>query len=244
MVARFLWLCGSGNITLQQIGTCFRNLPKCRTPPVGRHDRAVPGPKIFGRDVKSACRCGDKDAAGLGACGADGAPALLDRLTTECVLFIRSARRVGRNDPDRLKADIELFCRNLSESGEDPLTEFGFPGEDDHGLVRVQPDPAFQPAVTTQTERQISGRLPKCRRGRQRKSREHNTKRLRKLPAGKPRTAHRVGSVAARRTARTIRLWVPQRQSWSARASLISSSLGFGFRSSKAFAAMIIPFEQ
>ena len=46
---------------------------------------------------------------------------------------------------------------------------------------------------------------------------------------------------AARRTARMIRAWVPQRQRLSLSAVLTSDSAGFGFRSRSACAAMIIP---
>ena len=53
--------------------------------------------------------------------------------------------------------------------------------------------------------------------------------------------AHGCIARAARRTARRMRACVPQRQRWMASASPISSSVGCGFRSSSAFAPMIMP---
>ncbi len=49
---------------------------------------------------------------------------------------------------------------------------------------------------------------------------------------------------AARRTARTMRLWLPQRQRLAASPSRTCASVGRGLRSSNAFAAMIMPLVQ
>ena len=49
---------------------------------------------------------------------------------------------------------------------------------------------------------------------------------------------------AARRTARTMRLWLPQRQRLPASPSRTCASVGRGLRSSSAFAAMIMPLVQ
>src|SRR6185503_6697384 len=51
-------------------------------------------------------------------------------------------------------------------------------------------------------------------------------------------------SRAARRTARMIRLWVPQRQRLPASAARTSASCGCGLRLSRSAAAMIMPLAQ
>ena len=56
--------------------------------------------------------------------------------------------------------------------------------------------------------------------------------------------AHVAISLEARSIARTIRLWLPQRQRLPASASRICASVGFGFLSSNALADMIIPLMQ
>ena len=68
------------------------------------------------------------------------------------------------------------------------------------------------------------------------------------------RAVHRAATVlaggvpartsAARRTARRMRMWVPQRQRLGAIALRISASLGFGVRSSSACARMTMPAMQ
>src|SRR5260221_1328393 len=244
IVARLLRRRGECDISLQQAGTLFRELPKGRAPTIGRNDRATPDLQLFRADAKPTRRRGEKNATRLGAGRANSASALLDRLAAKSVLLIWSLRRVGGNDADLVESDIELLRRDLRQRGQDPLPEFGLAGEDRHRPIRLQTDPTFQLPIVAQAERHICRHLAKYRRGWQRKGRKHHTERLRDMPAGKPHDAHRTGSMATLRTALTIRLWVPQRQSWSASASLISSSLGFGLRSSRALAAMIMPFEQ
>ena len=244
IVARLLRRRRECDISLQQAGPLIRQLPKTRAPTIGRNDRAVPHLQLFRADAKPTRRRRDKDAARLGAGRANGAAALLDRLAAERVLLIGSPRRVGGDHADLVESDVEFLRRDLRQRGQDPLPELGLAGEDRHRLIRLQADPSFKPAIVAQAERHICRRLAKHRRGWQRKRRKHHAQRLRDMPAGKPHDAHRTGSMATFRTALTTRLWMPHRQSWSASASLISSSLGFGLRSSKALAAMIMPFEQ
>jgi hypothetical protein len=61
-------------------------------------------------------------------------------------------------------------------------------------------------------------------------------------PARNDRHGHALP--AARRTAFTIRSWVPHRQRLAASASLILAASGFASRASKAALVMIMPFEQ
>ena len=64
-------------------------------------------------------------------------------------------------------------------------------------------------------------------------------------PARQHRPAHGFATaLAARRTARTMRLWVPQRQRLRARPARTSFSVGRGLPSRSAFAVMIMPLMQ
>src|SRR4029077_18656960 len=126
--------------------------------PVRRGDRTVRSLQIVRADTETARRRREQSPARLCACCADRAPALLDRLTAECVLLVRSSRGVGGDHADLLEPDVELLRRDLSKGGEDPLTKLGLAGEDRDRLVRLQADPPLQSAMAAQAERQGIGR--------------------------------------------------------------------------------------
>jgi len=105
------------------------------------------------RNAEAARRCNEKNRPCFSASGANGGTALLDRLTAEGVLLVRSVRGVSGYQLDLVELDIELFGGDLGESRQDALTEFGLAGEDDDGVVRFEPYPALELTVVAQTER-------------------------------------------------------------------------------------------
>ena len=133
-------------------------------------------------NTETARRCDEKNCPCFSASSANGGAALLDRLTTEGVLFVRPARGVGGHHLDLVELDIELFGGDLGESRKDALTELGLAGEDDDGVVRLEPNPAFQSAVVTQTKGQAGRRLADRRAGRPRECRDDDAQPLGKTP--------------------------------------------------------------
>ena len=125
IVTRLLRRRGECDISLQQAGTLFRELPKGRAPAVGRNDRATLDLQLFRADAKPTRRRGEKNAARLCAGRANGASALLDRLAAESILLIRSLRRVGGDHADLVESDVELLRRDLRQRGQYPLPELG-----------------------------------------------------------------------------------------------------------------------
>nr|WP_246756551.1 hypothetical protein [Bradyrhizobium diazoefficiens] len=76
---------------------------------------------------------------------------------------------------DLVKADVELFRRNLRKRRQDPLPELGLTGEDRYGFIWLKPNPSFQPAIVAQAERNIWRRLAKDGWRCQREGRKHDT---------------------------------------------------------------------
>src|SRR5262249_2670051 len=139
---------------------------------------------------------------------------------------------------DALVGDVELVGCNLRERGEDALAELALAGEDRHGAVGVDADPAIEHAIGLKTAGQAR-RLLRDHAGRPETEADDNRAGgLEKLSA-----LHAI-SFAARCTARTMRLCVPQRQKLADNAFLICASVGFGFLSSKALAVTIMPLVQ
>src|SRR6202043_3186050 len=115
---------------------------------------------------------------------------------------------------------------------------------------RVDAQPGIEHAVAVEASRQVR-RLRPVRRllgkgeaGRQ-AEREHDA-----AERGREFTPIEVGSVhgqvfpfacGARKTARMMRLWVPQRQRFGDKVARTSASVGCGMRSSNSLAVMIMP---
>src|SRR5262249_51415507 len=109
----------------------------------------------------------------------------------------------------------------------------------------IDADPSIEPAVVLQASGQsfLSSRKLRMERERNDNGAESGDK----FPTIESGTVHvRVLPLAcaARSTARTMRLWVPQRQRLPASAVRTSRSLGRGLRSSSSFADMIMPLMQ
>src|SRR5262249_12886648 len=143
----------------------------------------------------------------------------------------------------------------LRQRSEDALPQLDLAGADGGGAVGVDADPGIELAVGREAARQPRRLLRLLRKEPLRIERERDEQRAQSGIDCAPRNLRAVaeGSVhgqvlppasAARSTARTMRLWVPQRQRLPASAERTSASLGFGVRSSSSLAVMIMPLMQ
>src|SRR5262249_47637091 len=136
---------------------------------------------------------------------------------------------------------------DLGERRDDALPKLDLAGEHRHLAVSADADPRIEHPVGLQASRQPR-RLLTEREPRAEVERQHDA-----AEPGGEMAPREMGSVhgqvlpfawAARRTARTMRLWVPQRQRMLASAPRTSCSLGCGLRLSRSAAVMIMPFAQ
>jgi hypothetical protein len=106
-------------------------------------------------NTDAARRCDEKNRPRFGASSANGGTALLDRLTAEGVLLVRSVRGVSGYHSDPVEPDIKFLCGDLGESRKDALTELGLASEYDDRVVRFEP---YQPS-SLRLLRRLKGRL-------------------------------------------------------------------------------------
>ena len=149
----------------------------------------------------------------------------------------------------RVERQIELFGGDLLQRREDALAELDLAGEDGRGAVGVDAQPRIEPAVGLQA----AGQPLRASCASRSDGASENASTMPPIPLVNERRV-RIGafmvrssrsiSRAARITAPTIRLWVPQRQRLPASASFTSASVAFGLRSSSSFADMIMPLMQ
>src|SRR5262245_46489009 len=159
--------------------------------------------------------------------------------------LVRSAAGVARDHLDPRQRQIELFRRDLRERGEDALPQFHLARENGGAALGIDADPSIEPAVVLQASGESLLSARKLRMERERN--DDGTESGGKFPTIESGAVHvRVlpRACAARSTARTMRLWVPQRQRLPASAARTSCSLGRGLRSSSSFADMIMPLMQ
>ena len=223
-----------------------RELPVRRGRAARRGDGAVAHRQAGRGDTELRRGSRDEDIARFGAREAQRGAALLHGKAAGGLPFVRRTRGVAADDLDALKIHVELVGRDLRQRGADPLPELDLSGEDRHRAVRIDPEPGVEHAIRVETCRQR--RRPALRERDARSEGESDDERPARLDEVTARDvghdAHDRISLAARCTARTIRLCEAHRQRCPFSACLISSSLGPGFRSSSAFADITIPFPQ
>src|SRR5437660_932980 len=125
----------------------------------------------------------------------------------------------------------------------DALTQLDLAREDRHGAVRIDPQPGIQSPVAVETAGQARGLREPDARG-QREADDQRARADERAAREAAAAAHERISLAARCTARTMRLCEAQRQRWPFSAALTSPSLGRGLRSSSAFADITMPLPQ
>ena len=185
----------------------------------------------------------DQDRAHFGGRETQRGPGVLDRLTAGRHSLVRGAAGVAGNHIDPRERQIELFGGDLRERGDDALPQLHLAGEDGRAAVCVDADPGIQLAIAIEATGEPLLFLCGDRIERER---EHDSAETLGEIAAIDGDGHHVLpiSLAARSTARTIRLCVPQRQRFAASAWRTSFSVGFGLRSSSALALMIMPLTQ
>ena len=199
-------------------------------------------PSVIGRDHAALHRhCGNRDAEPFGggvdddrprlrAGVAQGRPRLLDRKTAGGDRFVGARPRNGGHHAHLIQCDIELVGDDLRQRRDDPLPDLDLARSHLDESRGAKTQPLVQPAVDLQAARQLRRRAGRF--------------------AGEPdREIHCVcvstlAAAAARSTARTIRLWAPQRQRLRSSALRTSAALGCGTRASSAAALISIPAVQ
>ena len=184
----------------------------------------------------------DQHAAHLGRRHAQRRAGVLHRLRARGHALVRRAPGVARDNRDARERQVELFRRDLPQRREDALAELHLAGEHRRAAVGIDPDPGIEHPVAAEAAWQ----RPLLRRRRIEREGEHEpAQSLGETPPAEGSAHHVLPiSAAARSTAPTMRLWVPQRQRLLASAWRTSASLGRGLRSSSAFAVMIMPLMQ
>ena len=154
------------------------------------------------------------NGAGLGADLAQRAAGVLHRHAARRHAFVGSLPGAGTLDADALHRDVEFFGSDLRQRGANALSQIDFPGTHRHLTIGMHAQPLRQAAVRLQAARQ-----------------RHRIQTHAPVPA-------------ARNTARTIRLWAPQRHRCGSSASRTCASCGCGHLASKAAALIRMPDRQ
>src|SRR6185436_9907464 len=142
---------------------------------------------------------------------------------------------------------IELLGSDLGERRHDALPEFDLAGEHRDAAVGIDAQPGIQRAVGLQAAREPRRVLPEPDFWHEAEREDDATDGGDEVAARQARSVHGQTfpfCCAARRTARMIRLWVPQRQRLLTSAARTSASRGCGLRLSRSAAAMIMPLMQ
>ncbi len=202
-------------------------------------DGAVRHGQILGRCVQRLCRPRDQEAARGRGSQAEGDGGDLDRLARDGRALVRHAPGMAEHHRHLVERDVEFFRDDLPQGRADAGAKVDMAVEGGDGPVLGHGDEdlrvgSVRPVVLQDQERaggQQQGGFVELRQGGRRRH------------AAAPASGG-LSWPAARRTARRISTWVPQRHRLYRSASRISGSVGAGLRSSSAFVVMIIPFRQ
>ncbi len=214
---------------------------------VRRRDHAVGDRELIARHTEALGGEIEQDRPHLRARHAQRGAAVLDRLAAGGLAFVRRLAGIAGDHLDACEREVEFLGRDLRQRGQDALPELDLAGEDRGAAVRADADPAIKPAVGLQAAGETRRFLPARDTWIEGEGNHDGAEARRELPPVKTGSVH--GQVlpfawAARMTARTMRLWVPQRQRLAASAERTSCSLGLGLRSSNSLADMIMPLIQ
>src|SRR5262249_47995548 len=146
------------------------------------------------------------DRTRLGGYMADGRSGLLDRLAAGGYSLVGACRSGGRKQSHARDVDVELVGSDLGQRGNDALSDLDLARTELDCSIATDAQPLRQPRVALQAGWQLRG----AGSG--------------ELSAGRCHAAR--ASLAARSTARTTRLWAPQRQRLRSSAALTSASVG------------------
>ena len=248
MLRRRFGFCHGGGFALEvQI---FGEIP-IGEPRGARADRAIGHTEFIDRDIQLLCGGGEQHATHLGAGKPQCRAAAFYRQAAGGHTFVGRARGISGHHVDALVSDIQFVGGDLRQRGQNALTDFTLAGVDGDAAVSVDAYPAVEHAVVVQAAGQGRSGLLCNRRRTGKTERSHDdTALLEKFATRECGGGHdyapfaTLAALAARCTARTMRLCDPQRHRLPASAVLICASVGFGLASSKALADMIMPLVQ
>ena len=231
-------------LAAEQVHTC--HLPIGRALAVRRGDDAVGHGESGCRHADLRRRGSEQDFARFGGCEPQRGSSLFDRQAAGRHAFVRRARRIAGDNRDARNVDAELVGDDLRQRCRDSLSQLDLARKHSDRFVRVDREPGVELPIGLQAARKRRRRALRIEIRRERERDRDGGAALQERPArgaGKE-GSHAERSFAARCTARTIRLCVPQRHRFPASAARICASDGSGFCDSSACALIIIPAMQ
>jgi len=212
------------------------------------HDPALRNRERFLVGGELGRRLGNESLSRRGRGLADLHAAVLDGEAAEGDALVGSERGIALYDGDVGERNRQLLRRDLGHRGADAGAEIDLAGEDRDlalGIDGEEPVHLVGRDGLLRSGRLFLGRAFR-QPGREREADDQCSARLQQgTPAeGIVHGGPHVFAPAARFTARTMRRCVPQRQRLSARAALISASVGFFLCERRAAASMIMPLMQ
>ncbi len=111
---------------------------------VRRDHGPVFGPEIVGRQIPTSCGFRDQQLAHLRGSVLDRGAAVLHRMTAGSITLIGGELRVGGDDLQRRKGNVEFFSRDLLERGLEPLAELNLASEYRDRAIGIDPDPGIE----------------------------------------------------------------------------------------------------
>ena len=129
---------------------------------IGRDHRAVFGAEIFDRQIATPRGFRHQKLADLRRRVLDRGAAVLHGLAAGRVALIGGAVRIGRDDLERRKGNVEFFGGDLLKRGLETLPQLGLAGEHRDAAIGIDADPGIQ-------ERRVLQAARKARRFRRRR---------------------------------------------------------------------------
>ena len=206
-------------------------------PPVRRPHHAARRLELRVRHPELRRRCPDQQRPHLVGGMQDRGAAVLHRVAAGGEALVRRAAGIGGDQLDGARGQVEPLGRDLQQRRLQPLAQLGLAGEHRHMAVRRHPDPGIQLRRLLQAAGQrclrrrraaLLGGAGGWGDGGQRKGHDQRAAGPEQGAAGEGggHPAALPIAAAARRTARRMRAWVPQRHRLGAMWSRISASVG------------------
>ena len=205
---------------------------------------AVHGVEITCRQSQPLRRQVDQGGTCRRRCPTNLHAALCDAGAAPRRSLIGRQRRVAFHQMNAIDGDAELFRENLPEGDAQARSDVDLAAEQRHRSIAVDGEECVDLIIRERAAaRRVAGQRGLAERRRRHRNDHKRAACLQELAPGR-NDRHGHALPAARRTAFTIRSWVPHRQRLAASASFIFAASGLASRASKAALVMIMPFEQ
>ena len=212
-----------GGVALEQV--FLGQLPVAGAEIARPDDRSVLHVQVSHSHAQSLGGGVEIDGARLGAGIAQRRARMLHRQAARGDALVGAHGRAGRHHAHARQIDVELVGHDLGDGREDALADLDLAGEHLHDPIGAQPQPLRQPPIGLQAAGQ-----------------RHRVALIDDVIAETGTRAHAAApSLAARSTARTMRLCAPQRHRLRSSAPRTSASLGSGLRCRSAAAEIRMP---